>query len=256
MRRVVLSALVLCACPASSPKPRPYAAPEAQAIIDHIIGVRDRASSLNAETTTDVRMGKDRANVAVDMLAAWGGKLRFQAHDPNQATAADLGSDGHTYCMLDMHSNCGECGPATPENVGRLVRIPLEPDQVVGVLLGTAPILDGAATVEWDPGEGHEILSIKQGELVERIILDGIEHRWDVLDAELKKTGTTVWRLRHKDFRPVTTKEGQVVRLPSASLFEQAGDTVRILWRDQTIGAPLDDAKFRVTVPEGLKGCQ
>src|SRR5215470_13024981 len=144
---VALSAAVLAACP-STTTPRPYAPPSAQVLIDHIRSLRQRASTLNAETKTDVRLGDERANVTVYMLAAPGGKLRFQAQDPNSATAADLASNGKTYCMLDVHANCGECGPATPENVARLVRIPLEPDEIVTVLLGGAPILDGTASAE------------------------------------------------------------------------------------------------------------
>src|SRR5262249_55861767 len=154
MRRALFVAL-LAGCSAA-PRARPYPAPEARALVEQIRGIRDRASSLNADTKTDVRLGSQRVNVRVDMVAAWGGKLRFQAHDPNSSTAADLASDGSRYCMIDYHANCSECGPATPENVARLVRIPLEPDQVVAVLLGVAPLLDGEATNDWDPEAGHE----------------------------------------------------------------------------------------------------
>jgi len=43
---------------------------------------------------------------------------------------ATLASDGKTYCFMDVNANCGECGPATPNSVASLIRIPLEPDQV------------------------------------------------------------------------------------------------------------------------------
>src|SRR5262249_44330414 len=156
-------------------------------------------------------------------------------------TAADLASDGQRYCFIDYHHNCGECGPATPENVARMVRIPLEPDQVVALLLGSAPLLDGDASDEWDASAGPHILTLKRGGLVGRVVLGGVEGRWDVLEAALASGGKPVWSLRHKDFHDVGG-----VRLPGASLFEQAGDTVRIQWQEQSVGAPLDDAKFRL----------
>ncbi len=249
---------LLAACP-STTTPRPYAPPSAEALIGHIGALRQHASTLNAETKTDVRLGDQRANVTVYMLAAPGGKLRFQALDPNNATAADLASDGKTYCMLDVHANCGECGPATPENVARLVRIPLEPDEIVTVLLGGAPVLDGDATNisdEWDPNGGHEVLTIRAGDRVERIVLDGKEGRWDVLEASLAAGGKTLWSLHHKDFHDATAADGHEIRLPGASLFEQGGDTVRILWRDQKVGMPLDDEKFRLEIPAGLPSCR
>jgi hypothetical protein len=238
-------------------QPRPYAPPAADTLSAHIQSIRTHAASLNADTRTDVRLGTDRANVTVLMLAAWGGRLRFQAHDPNEATAADLASDGKTYCMMDMHANCGECGPATAENVARLVRIPLEPDDVVAVLLGGAPLLAGAtASVDWDAEHGRELLILRRGDLVEKIALDGTEQRWDVNAARLEKNGETLWALHHKDFHDVKTQDGGTVRLPGASLFEQGGDTVRIQWRQQRVGPPPDDASFRLNVPAGLPACQ
>lgn len=250
-----VSAALLAGCP-STTMPRPYAAPTAPALIEHIRSLRQHASTLNAETKTDVRLGDQRANVTVYMLAAPDGKLRFQALDPNNSTAADLASNGKTYCMLDVHANCGECGPATPENVARLVRIPLEPDEIVTVLLGGAPVLEGDATDEWDPNGGHEVLTLRAGDRVERILLDGRDQRWDVLEADMTAGGKTVWSLRHKDFHEVTADDGQKVRLPGASLFEQGGDTVRILWHEQKVGMPLDDQKFQIELPAGLPHCR
>src|SRR5262249_8134230 len=193
-----------------------------------------------------------RVNLKVYMLAAWGGKLRFQAMSPNESTAADLASDGKTYCFMDVNANCGECGPATPNSVASLIRIPLHPDQVVAVLLGSAPVLDGTATLAWKDDGGREVLSLAKDGWTEQIELDGTDRRWDVLAAELKgPDGKVAWTLQHKDFHDVGG-----VRLPGASLFEQEGDTVRILWKDQSVGAAIPAAKFHFTPPAGLPVCQ
>src|SRR5205814_2396696 len=89
-------------------------APSVQELLDHVAGLAQRATTLNAETKSDVRLGNNRVNVKVDILTAWGGKLRLQAYDPNDAMAADLASDGQTYCFVDVHNHRSECGPATP----------------------------------------------------------------------------------------------------------------------------------------------
>jgi hypothetical protein len=250
-----LAALALAACPHGTTA-RPYPEPTAQEILQHLKTLRDRAASLNAETKTDVRLGADRVNVTVLMLAAWGGKLRFQAQDPNQTMAADLASDGKRYCLIDVHANCGECGAATPETVGRLVRIPLEPDEVVAVLLGTAPVIDGEASDVWDASSGHEVVTIKNGSQSERLVLDGAGKSWDLLEAELTEGGKKLWSVRHKDFHDVTGSQGGPVRLPGASLFEQGDDTVRILWRDQKVGATIPDDKFTFKLQPGLPECR
>jgi outer membrane lipoprotein-sorting protein len=247
--------LLLPACPGAQVK-RTYPPPSPNDVVAHLEGLRERAPSLNADTKTDVRLGKERVNVTVLMLAAWGGKLRFQAQDPNQSMAADLASDGTRYCFIDVHGGCAECGEATADTVARLVRIPLEPDQVVAVLLGSSPLLEGAEnTVEWQFEGGREILTQKRGDEVRRIVLDGVEKRWDVLEAEARSGERVLWKIRHKDFHVVTSKAGVPVRVPGASLFEQAGDTVRIEWKDQTIGETLPETSFQLTPQPGLPTC-
>jgi hypothetical protein len=243
--------LLVTGCPGGEVK-RDYPEPTTQAILEHLEKLRQRAPTLKAETKTDFRLNKDRVNLTVNMLAAWGGKLRFQAEDPNGAMAADLSSDGQNYCFIDVHHNCAECGPATPENVARMIRIPLEPDEVVAVLLGSAPVLaDAQAKLAWDPQGGNEILTLTKDGWTEKITLDGRNKAWDVLEAsESGPDGKTVWHLRHKDFHDV-----KGVRLPGASLFEQAGDSVRIQWRQQTVGENLDDAKFHLQPQPGLPAC-
>jgi hypothetical protein len=120
--------------------------------------------------------------------------------------------------------------------------------------MGSTPVLAGEAALEWDAAGGHEIVTVRGREQTQRIVLDGREHRWDVLESELQGGGKTIWKLRHKDFHDVQTAAG-TVRLPGASLFEEGGDTVRIDWRDQRAGEPLDDAKFQFTPQPGLPEC-
>jgi hypothetical protein len=255
MRRHILLMGLLSACGGGGNLVRPYPPPTTATLLGHLTSLRERATALNAETLTDVRLASDRVNVQVDMLAVWGGKLRFQAYDPNHAMAADLASDGKTYCLIDVHANCAECGPATPDTVARLVRIPLEPDQVVAVLLGGAPVIPGDATDEWNANDGTEVVTVHGRGQTERLVLDGREQRWDLLRAELIVEGTTQWTVRHKDFHAVTSASGQTVRLPGASLFEQGGDTVRIEWRDQRVGEVPAEGAFHLTTPPGLPAC-
>lgn len=250
-------ALFASACPSGAKLQRPYPEPQPAAILEHLAGLKTRAATLNAETKTDVRIGGERANVGVSILAEWGGKLRFIAEDPNKATAADLASDGARYCFVDVHGNCSECGAASADTVARLVRIPLEPDEVVAVLMGSTPVLEGAeARVEWQPDGGRELLTLTKGNSVQRLVLDGREQRWDVLESHLSEDGKTRWRIRHKDFHPVTTPDGKTLRVPGTSFFEEeGGDTVRIAWKDQIVGKPLVANAFTLTPPPGLAQC-
>jgi hypothetical protein len=250
---------LVAACPGGHVA-RPYPDPGADAVLAHLRSLPERARNLRAETLSDARIGKERANVTVLILAEWGGKLRYMAMNPGGANmAADLASDGEQYCFVDANHNCGECGPATPENVGRLIQVVMPPDDVVKVMLGGTPLLDGAkAELAWDEDGGHEVLALTRDDgWRQRVVLDGKGHRWDVLESELTgPDGKRVWKIRHKDFHEVKRASGDPLRLPGKSFFEQPGNSVLIRWKEQELDVDLGDDKFRMDFPAGLGACQ
>jgi hypothetical protein len=238
---------------------RPYADPGAEAVVAYLTSLRERVHTLRAETLSDARIGKDRANVTVYILAGWGGKLRYMAMNPGGgAMAADLASDGAQFCFVDANKNCGECGPATPENVGQLLRVVMQPDDVVTMMFGGTPVLAGAEpSLAWDPAGGHEVLTLvgRDGSK-QRVVLDGVDHHWDVLESELKNPdGKLAFRIRHKDFHPVKTAAGQAVRVPGKSFFEQPGNDALIRWKEQELDVELDADKFHIDVDPNLPTC-
>jgi hypothetical protein len=253
-----VAVILLGGCPAKR-IPRPYPDPGADAVIAHLTSLRTRVHTLRAETLSDARIGKERANVTVNILAAWGGKLRYQAMNPGEVSmAADLASDGSDFCFIDANNNCGECGPATAENVGRLIQVVMPPDDVVAMMLGGAPVMaGGTASLSWDESAGHEILTLTRPDgWRETIVLDGRERRWDVLDAELEDPeGKQVWRIRHKGFHVVDGRDGAKLRLPGRSYFEQPGNDVLIRWKSQELDVELGDDKFRIDLPDGIPAC-
>jgi hypothetical protein len=256
----LLALTLLCAaCPSGARIARPYADPGADAVVAHLTGLRERVRTLRAETVSDARVGKERAKLTVYVLAAWGGKLRYMAMNPGGgAMAADLASDGVQFCFIDANHNCGDCGPATPENVGQLIRVRLPPDDVVAMMMGGTPILpDAQARLTWEPDGGKEILELATADgRTQRVVLDGRERRWDVLSSEVRgPDDKLVYRIQHKDYRAVTRADGSVVRLPGKSLFEQGDDSVLIVWKEQELDIELDDGKFHLEVPEGLPIC-
>lgn len=249
---LVTTLILACGCPGRR-YVRQGPEPGVEQLVEHIRAARERARNLRAATRSDVRLGKERANVEVLIMVEWGGKLRYQAFYPNGSMAADLASDGERYCFIDVERNCGECGPATPENVGRLLTVVMPPDEVVAMMLGSTPVLpDATGTVTWDASSGREILHLGDAAgWKQRIVLDGRDRRWDVLESELRDPrGKLVWRIRHKDFRAVGA-----TRLPEKSFFEQPGNDVLIRWREQEVGVEIPDRAWQLELPPGLPLC-
>lgn len=252
MRAFAAVLLAVSGCPQSQ-TPRSYPEPRVVDVLARLREVDRKTHNLRAETRSDVRLGKDRVNVEVLILVAWGGKLRYQAFYPNGSMAADLASDGERYCMIDVEHNCGACGPATAENVGRLLTVTLDPNDVVTMMMGRTPILaDPQGTVTWDPNDGTEIVELHAGELRQKIVLDGRDGRWDVLSSEVRDPrDNIVWRIRHKGFHDVGP-----VRLPKKSWFEESDSDAMIEWRKQELNIEIPDERFTLTLPTGLPQCR
>jgi hypothetical protein len=250
--------LLATACPGSR-MARPYPEPAADEVVSYLSTLRERVQTLRAETLSDARIGDQRANLTVYILAGWGGRLRYMAMNPGGgAMAADLASDGTTFCFVNANDNCGECGPATPENVGMLLRVVMEPDDVVTMMMGGTPVLAGAtATLRWEDSSGHEVLDLVGGDgSKQRVVLDGHDHKWDVLTSEVRgPDGKVQFRIRHKDFHAVKTPAGKTVRLPGKSFFEQPGNDALITWKEQEVDVELPGDKFRFDLPEGIRHC-
>jgi hypothetical protein len=243
--------LTLACCSGTAHNVRSYPEPKPEEIAAYLHGIRDRAPSLTAETVSDLRLGKDRLKLTVFFLAAWGGKLRMQAMNPNDTLAADLASDGKSFEFLDVLHNCGDSGPATPENVASMIRIALEPDDLVAVLLGSTPLIeDPAPTVKWDSSSGAEVLTLKKDDCTQTVELDGKPQQWDVVDSKLVCKDNT-WEVRHKDFHTVGG-----IRLPGASLFTQGSEIVKIVWKSQKVDAQIPDGKFQLAIQPGIPQCK
>jgi hypothetical protein len=135
-------------------------------------------------------------------------------------------------------------GAATPENVARLVRLPLPPEELVAILCGW-PALDGEAA-RADAGRGHVTLEVRDGArtTTARVV-----------------AGAAVSRAIVRDGRGGYDVEwGQRVRVNGAA---GPGDVtlssdrprveVELTWPEPEANAPLEDALFELRAPAGAR---
>ena len=249
MRRLFLI-VFLCGC-SLPPVERPYPAPTAETLLKSLQDRPDKLQSLRAEGRADeMGQGAERVKVTVNVLVARGGKLRLEAESPLGGALATLTTDGAQFQLLDARNNRFLVGPAEPCNVARLVGVALEPEQVMSVLSGSAPIDGTPATVSWDSSHGgRDVLELKTADGgSEKIWLSN--RVWDVAAAERKDAaGKTLWKLEHEEFED---KSG--FRLPKRTWIAQPSRKadVRIRWREQEPNVPPKDGVFHLE-PGGLK---
>jgi hypothetical protein len=254
---------VLAAGCATAPRPRPtnLPAPAASALLEALQKRQAALHTLEIDTRTTSWLSGDRVRATVPMLIDRAGRLRFEAEIPIQGSVAALTVHGHEFALLDLQHHVFHVGPACPTNVARLIPIPLLPEEIAAILLGDAPLGDGARAVGvgWDGQRQADVLA------VERPSAGGAANQlwvtmgrgsagYDVLAVEGQSPGARGhWRVSYED---LSRADG--FTLPGVIRFAEPGksfdDGVEIKVKERLgVNRPLKDEQFALSAPPGFK---
>jgi outer membrane lipoprotein-sorting protein len=243
-------ALLVCGCPMPPPVQRPYPPPSADELLASLKARAAKLSALRAVTRADL-VGEGK--LTVDVLVQRPSKLRLEFEAPiGGSTVATVVSDGKDFALLDTRNNRFLTGPAKACNVARLIKIELEPEDIVEALLGGVPFAGTPAGVSWDPTHGgREVLELKTPDGgSERIELDAKDRRWDVLNAERKDpAGHTLWKLSHTDF-----EDHDGIRLPKWTHVSTPPTKAEVHLKFKSVepNATIDGSPFQLAPPAGI----
>jgi hypothetical protein len=217
--------------------------------------------TLEIETRTTSWMNGDRVRATVLMLVDRAGRLRFEAEIPIQGSVAALTVHGREFALLDLQHHVFHRGPACPANVGRLIPIPLSPEEIAAILLGDAPLGEGARATEvsWDGQRQADVLALERsatGAAASRlwITMKPTTAGYDVVAVEGQSPGARGrWRVSYDELTPAAG-----FTLPGIIRFAEPGksfdDGVEIKVKERIgLGRPLRDDQFVLTPPLGYK---
>ena len=261
----LLALLALAAgCPGNGGRKQPYATPEASAFVAHLRAAGEAARSYFGESTMDYWVGGERIKATVYVMGERGAKVRFNAINPaTNDTAADLACDGSTFQFIDYPKNCQLTGVCDRTAIAQLLRVRLEPDDFLLLAVGTAPLIpDPTGTARWDGKRGAWIVELVSPDRAWRqeLVLDGDDKdgKWEVLAATVwDAQGQIDWKLENRDFRTVQGADGRSFRVAARTKFEQPAQKADLVavWENRQINLELDDSKFVMQIPPGLKVC-
>ena len=249
-------AMALAGCPERPhPTARPYAAPTPEALVAELQARQTAVPGMNARVRVTSWLSGQRVRATVNMLVERDGRLRFEAEVSLEGTVATLVTEAGKFALLDARKNELSRGPACPANVASLIRIPLAPEEVAAILLGDARRPDGrrAATVEWDPNGGTDVLVLpdEAGGTLRVLFRGSGADRRLVGAARLGATGQQVWQTAYGDFERAGNEW-----LPKTIRFAEgkAGfdDGVEIKFRDRTVGGAPPAGAFTLSLPPGV----
>ncbi|PIE19873.1 MAG: hypothetical protein CSA65_00675 [Proteobacteria bacterium] len=166
---------------------RPYAAPTAAQVEAAVRkrGAAVRALRAEARMSYVTKQGKVKATVR--MMAAAGGKLRFDVVSPFDTPLATLVTSEGSFALVDSQKSRHFHGPATPCNIGRLLRVQLQPKDVLTILGGSTPLIAHTSrSLRWDDRAGVEELTlVGRGGVKQTVRLDGRDKRWRLISSRI-----------------------------------------------------------------------
>lgn len=194
-RAAPLLALAIAAA-ACGPVPRPADAYGAAGdLLADMIALRGRARSLRVSGRID-HFGRQRVQGKVYLFAEPPDRLRVDLVSPLGSSLAVLTVAGGRFAMSDEREGRYYEGAAEPCNIARLIRVPLPAEDVIRVLAGGTPLIDGAGEVTWN-GSGHYDVVIRDGAGREqRLEIGPDKASLPLLRSRISERGRTVLDLR------------------------------------------------------------
>lgn len=259
--KLALALLVLAGCPGTKDNVRTYPEPKIPDVVARFAKQRAALSSFSGQSVMEYWLGKDRVKGDVLVMGKPGAHVRFAALSPaGNSTLAEMACDGKQFAYLDLQKNCQLTGPCDVNSIAQFLRVQLEPEDFVGLALGTPPILaNPTGTVTWDGKSGHEQIALSSPEGKQTFEIDARGGKWDVIKStRTGADGKLVWSVENFDFTDVKDDAGAMQRVPLKShvTSPQGKADLSVEWKDRALNKAIDDGKFVMTIPDGLPSCK
>jgi hypothetical protein len=218
----------LAAC-GGMPKPT-FPIADADSALSRYEATNARVLAVRAEARVDQRGKPGRVRGTVLMFVERGQRVRFDVMT-QFGPIAILTSDRERFAFADLREQRYLTGPTCPQNIARLLGVPLSVDETSRFLLGGTPLISaGRPRLAWHDDGFYRVTL--EGEDGARQVLDLAVYPEDakarVTDQRLyllrssvmRPDGTLSWRVTCED-HAVYHMGSQVVRLPTVVRVEQ-----------------------------------
>lgn len=226
--------------------------------------MRERLTAIRAEARVDQRGNDGRVRGTVLMFVETPDHVRFDAMT-QFGPAAILTSDGVDFALTDLRENRYLFGPACPENIARLLGIPMSAHDTTAFLLGRTPVIESEVTsiecigdatyrieLRGADGQRQEIeLQVREADLNAPLL----EQRMRLLRSELfDNHGRTLWRATYDDYRVISLGE-MGVAVPYVVQIEQPqiGSDTLVRFEEITVNPEVPDEVFTQSPRPGVR---
>lgn len=260
MKMLLRTAVLLATCllgslscrpgPVKDPASLP-ALPSAESALEMLRSRGEERKNLRAMGRLTYFGEKGRVRLKAVLVAERPGSFRFETVSPLEQPLDVMACDGKKIWLLSKEKLSE--GPATPENIARLMPLPLHPEEVVDTLLGGVPTgaRFTAKSIAWD-GEGEKWVLVVSGpnNEVGNLTVDPV--RKVVEKMELLESGGNV-RLS-VTFADFEAAEGSTAEIPRDLhiVMPSRNHDVTIKLKEVDVNVELSGSLFTITAPPGV----
>ncbi len=213
------------------------------------------------QTAAAVQRVQGEAHLDVQSARGSGGIRQFAAAErPDRVhleeldffgnPAAVLVTSGGRFWLYDSRSRTLYRGAATPANLSRLVPVPISAEELVSVLLGSAPLLAGGVPASAVPDHARVRLEVRREDVLEEVWVGA---QAVVEKAERKVAGGAGPGSWEVEFSAHRERGGAwfpgLVSLRSEPAHVQVGLT----WTEVEVNGELDPRLFEPPAPKGAR---
>lgn len=252
----VVAALTLAACPGTHHDPPADAHTTAESVLELArtwVGGGPDAAVLEARASQYSEQGGLKGKVLI--LARRPGHLRMEGLSPTDDSVSVLATDGERFTSWQRGQSTCWVGRACPDNVGRFASVPLEADELVGVLLGRPPLIPHEhVEMKWDDKVGAYRLELVGGGADLGLAHGRTQRLWvahadgRVVRTQLLEGGRRKVDVRYSEFRRVA---GELVPGRLDVLLERDETDLRLEYREIDLATVPADEAFTFTCPAG-----
>ena len=219
--------------------------------------------SIRAEARVDQRAKAGRIKGTVLMFVEQSGRVRFDVMT-QFGPIAILTSDGERFAFSDLREKRYLFGPTCPQNIARLLGVPLSAQETARFLLGGTPLIAHAQSALVLNEAGHYLVTLQGAGAKQELelavypgdeALEPEQQRVELVRSELwAADGPPVWRVSYADHEPIAL-QGRQLRVPMRVHIEQpaqGADTV-VRFKSISTNPTIPPEAFTQTTRPGMQ---
>jgi hypothetical protein len=245
-----LACAALCALACQPPRtPPPDLSLDPVALLAQVKAAQDAVRAVQGEAKVRFRSPRGSASVKQLSTAEVPDRLHLEELDFFGNPSAVLVAAAGRFSLYDAGEKVLFRGTATPENLSRLVPVPFTAKELVTLLLGSAPLLDGIP-VSATPERGQVRLRLERGEVTEDLWIGAHAAVERAVRRVAGGAGPGSWEVEFSGHQ-----ERSGAWFPGAVVLHSASTQVEVdlAWAEVEVNREPDPQLFEPLAPRGAR---